>query len=85
MRVKLVEITRHECGWKGTWYRTGQRHFVEQDPHWPKPVMQRWKALTPGVCGNISEDNCRVLTGLVSWIRCAVVAGRAALRALGEG
>lgn len=32
MRIQLVEVTSHDSSWKGTWYRTGERHFVRQDP-----------------------------------------------------
>lgn len=72
--VRLVEVTSHETGWKGTWYRTGQRHFVRQRRGWPKVYRERWEALTPGVCGGISEADCRVLRGFGPWLSCLLFA-----------
>lgn len=43
MQTVLVEITDHEDGWKGTWYKTGQKHFARQHPRWPKVMACRWK------------------------------------------
>ncbi len=45
MKTQLVEVTNHDSGWKGTWYRTGERHFVRQDPDWPKVMACKWRAL----------------------------------------
>ena len=69
MRTKLVEITGHEDGWKGTWYKTGQRHFVRQYRGWPSVMSCRWCALSGG---GIHEDHCQVVHGVVAWIRCAL-------------
>ena len=69
-RIFLVEITQHETGWKGSWYRTGQRHFVQQNRHWPMVSGTRWHALTPRTWGGISAENCRVLRGPIAWLRC---------------
>ena len=68
MRVKLVEVTRHDNGWKGTWYRTGQRHFVTICPSWPDVVMQKYAAID--TCGGINESDCREVRGIVAWVRC---------------
>lgn len=69
-RVFLVEVTRDEPGHKGTWYRRGQRHFVQQQPGWPQVYATRWHALTPGTWGGIDEADCRVLRGPLAWLRC---------------
>jgi hypothetical protein len=69
-RVFLVEITCEEAGFKGTWYRLGERHFVQQQPYWPQVYTCRWHALTPGTWGGIHEDDCRVLRGPVARLRC---------------
>lgn len=68
--VLLVEVTSDSHGWKGTWYRLGQRHFVQEDPRWPAISSQRWHALTPGTWGGISETDCRVLRGPIVRARC---------------
>ena len=62
--LRLVEITAHATGWKGTWYRIGERHWVDQQPHWPKVYENRWLKAEQGprVCG-ISEDDCKVVVG----------------------
>jgi hypothetical protein len=69
-KVRLVEITKDDRGWKGTWYRKGQRHFVQQQPGWPEVYTTRWHARTPGTWGGIGEANCRVLHGPLVWLRC---------------
>ena len=74
MRIKLVEVTSHDSSWKGTWYRTGERHFVQQDPGWPSVVASRWRALD--VCGGINERDCRVVRGPIAWLRCRLRALR---------
>lgn len=68
MKTKLVEITAHDSGWKGTWYRTGERHFVRQERAWPKVIANRWRALD--VAGGIHEHHARVLHGPIVWLRC---------------
>lgn len=70
MKTKLMEIVRHENGWKGTWYKTGERHFVRQDENWPAVVMQRWRALD--VSGGINEGDCREVRGPLAWLKCAL-------------
>lgn len=70
IRIRLVEVTHDEPGWKGTWYRRGQRHFVQQDPWWPSVMSSRWHALTPNTWGGIPEADCRVLSGPIVWLRC---------------
>jgi hypothetical protein len=70
MQIKLVEVTSHDNGWKGTWYKTGQRHFVRQCPDYPRVVATRWQNLGR-VSGGIDEKDCAVLTGLVVWLLCA--------------
>lgn len=74
MKTKLVEITSDDSGWKGTWYRKGERHFVQQDEAWPKVVLNRWRALD--VSGGIHEYDCRIVRGPVAWVRCALRAMR---------
>lgn len=69
MNVKLVEITRHDDGWKGSWYKTGQRHFVRLQPDYPDVYVCKWRALD--VCGGIHENDCREVTGIGAWLRCA--------------
>lgn len=69
-RVFLAEVTSDDPGWKGTWYRKGQHHFVQQHPWWPQVVRTRWHALTPGVWGGIAESDCRILRGPLVWLRC---------------
>lgn len=76
--VELVEITAHETGWKGTWYSTGERHFVRQDPSWPSVMACRWRALD--VAGSIHEHHCRVVRGRVAWLRCRLKAFSVAVR-----
>lgn len=68
MKIKLVRIVGHKTGWKGTWYRIGQEHFVQQDPAWPKVVMQRWRAVD--VSGSVNEDECEIVRGPMAWLRC---------------
>lgn len=70
LTIKLVEITRHRPGWKGTWYETGQRHFVTEDARWPAVVMQRWAAVD--ICGGINEADCREIRGLSAWTACRI-------------
>lgn len=67
-KIRLVEITNGQQGWKGTWYRTGQRHFVYQDPLWPQVSLQRWRAFDE--IGGIAEGDCRALRGPLIWLRC---------------
>jgi hypothetical protein len=62
MKIQLVEVTNHDSGWKGTWYKTGERHFVRQDPDWPKLMACKWRALD--VSGGIHEADCRVEMGI---------------------
>ena len=83
--VRLVEIVRHEESWKGTWYRTGQRHFVRQHRAWPKVCRQRWEALTPGVCGGINESDCRLIRGAGAWIACRLFAVKHSIREKRDG
>lgn len=79
MKIKLVRIVSHEDGWKGTWYKAGQTHFVTQYDGWPKVYTARWSAID--LCGGINEKDCVVLTGPVAWMRCAVrTIGRALTR-----
>lgn len=68
MRIEQVEITKHTDGWKGTWYKTGQRHFVREDNDWPSVMSCRWRALD--VSGGIMDHDCRVVRGPLSWLRC---------------
>lgn len=70
MKTKLVEITKDDTGWKGTWYRKGERHFVRQDEQWPVVMLCRWRALDFN--GGIHERDCRVMRGPVAWLRCVV-------------
>ena len=74
MKVQIVEVTNHDGGWKGTWYRTGERHFVRQDPDWPKLMACKWRALD--VSGGIHETDCRVVRGPIAWLRCRMRALR---------
>ena len=69
-RVYLVEVTNDKPGWKGSWYKRGQRHFVQQQPDWPKVYRNRWHALTPNTWGGIDEADCQVLRGPISALRC---------------
>lgn len=73
-QVRLVEITAQRLGWKGTWYRIGQRHFVRQNQGWPATIRERWDALTPGVSGGIAGDDCRLLRGIGPWVACRLFA-----------
>lgn len=68
MKLLLVEITRADSGWKGTWYRTGQRHFVTIERHYPAVVMSKYAAIN--LCGGIMESDCKVLTDWRSRVRC---------------
>lgn len=70
MPVRLVEIIADEIGFKGTWYRIGQRHFVIQNPAWPKIVTCRWSATD--LCGGIDEHDCRVVPGPLASLRCMI-------------
>lgn len=79
MKIKLVEVTAANEGWKGTWYKQGQRHFVRQYPDYPKVYATRWESLGR-VCGGIDEKDCKVLTGPVVWVRCALKTVAEALR-----
>jgi hypothetical protein len=69
-KVYLVKITAADVGWKGTWYRVGQEHFVQQNPWWPFVYNEKWHALTPNVWGGINEVDCVVLRGFWPWLRC---------------
>jgi hypothetical protein len=69
-KIKLVEITRHEPGWKGTWYKTGQRHFVRQSATWPKVATCRWDSVD--VAGGINETDCRIVGGFSAWLACRI-------------
>ncbi len=68
MKTKLVEVTAHEDGWKGTWYKTGQKHFVQQDPDWPKVMACRWRT---NASHGIHDHHCREVRGPIAWLRCA--------------
>ena len=74
MGIKLVEVTGHKDGWKGTWYKTGERHFVQQDRDWPQVMAARWRALD--VAGSIHDYDCRVMRGPMAWLRCRLRALR---------
>jgi hypothetical protein len=69
MRVKLVEITKSESGWKGTWYKRGQRHFVTPQPGYPGVYREKYRAID--VCGGINEGDCREVRGPRAWLQCA--------------
>ena len=62
--LRLVEITQAETGWKGDWYKPGQRHWVSQQPNWPKVYVNRWLKAEQGprVCG-INEADCKTVVG----------------------
>lgn len=70
-RVRRVEIVRETRGWKGTWYRTGQRYFVVESQN--RVLVARWTALGKRPWG-ILEDHARVLTGWRTWLACAAMA-----------
>ena len=70
MKTKLIEIVRDEPGLKGTWYKTGERHFVRQQEYWPEVYVCRWRALD--VCGGIRERDCREVRGPLAWLKCAL-------------
>lgn len=62
--LRLVEITNAETGWKGAWYKVGQRHWVSQQPLWPRVYATRWLKAEQGirVCG-IDEADCKTIVG----------------------
>jgi hypothetical protein len=64
----LVEITQHEGGWKGTWYKTGQRHFVIPQQDYPNVYANKWRALD--VFGGIHEQDCVEVRGVAAWVKC---------------
>lgn len=68
MRLLLVEVTRADSGWKGTWYRTGQRHFAIVEPYWPQVCATKYRAIN--LAGGIMESDCKVLTDPLSRIKC---------------
>jgi len=68
MQIRLVEITQHEGGWKGTWYKTGQRHFVIPQQDYPNVYTNKWRALD--VFGGIQEQDCVEVRGVAAWVKC---------------
>lgn len=70
MEVKQVEITADDKGWKGTWYRKGQRHFVTDEPNYPAYATCRWRSTD--ICGGIQGAHAVELVGFRVWVRCRV-------------
>lgn len=68
MNIKLVEITNHEEGWKGNWYKTGQRHFVTINPLYPAVYTSKYRSVD--VYGGINENDCVELNGLYVFSQC---------------
>lgn len=59
--LRLVEVTNAETGWKGDWYRPGNRHWVRLQPLWPQVYKNKWEAVYQ--CGGINDDDCKVVLG----------------------
>lgn len=74
MKIKRVKITQHEKGWKGTWYKTGEKHFVVE--HRAAHLAEAYHAVR--VCGGIAEADCIELTDFASRLMC--MAERARIR-----
>lgn len=66
--VYLVEITQAESGWKGNWYKVGQRHFVTAHQDWPDAIGSKFYSVD--IAGGIDENDCRVLSSPLAWLRC---------------
>lgn len=66
MKIKRVGITQHQTGWKGTWYKTGEKHFVVE--HRAGHLAQGYHAVR--VCGAINESDCIELTDFISRLMC---------------
>ena len=67
--IKQLEITNDDKGWKGTWYRVGERHYAKPDTkEW---VAEDWSAVD--INGGIDSADSVVVTGLVSFIKCRFV------------
>ena len=71
--LRLVEVTNAETGWKGDWYKTGQRHWVDQQPLWPKVYANRWLKAEQGVrVRGINDSDYKVIVGPwhpLAWLR----------------
>lgn len=69
MALRYVEITHAEGGWKGNWYKVGERYVVRQDPRWPEVARQRWLTVDPrDPWGGINDADCRRVRGLVAFL-----------------
>lgn len=68
MKLLLVEITKEDNAWKGTWYKVGQRHFVTIERRYPAVMLAKYSAID--LCGGIMETDCKVLTDWRSRVRC---------------
>ena len=71
MKVKLVEIVNDDTGWKGTWYRKGERHFVCIEPLWPDVHACKY-TLIGKHNGGIHENDCTEIRGMIAGVKCAV-------------
>ena len=67
MRIKLVKIVSDDYGtWKGTWYKSGQIHFVFETS---KSYMAcKYHSVDLG--HGIMEDDCELQRGVVAWWKC---------------
>jgi hypothetical protein len=68
MKIKLVRITKHDNEWKGTWYKTGQKHFVVE--HRADHLCEAYHAVR--LCGGINEADCIELTDFTARLLCWV-------------
>ena len=65
MRVKLVKITDCEGGWKGTWYKNDQLHFVTENN--ADHIACKFQAID--ISGGIMANHCEVQTGFIAWLK----------------
>lgn len=70
MKVKQVEITSDDnYEFKGSWYKTGERHYVTRNND--KVFVCAWHAID--LCGGINKEDAVEVTGIISFIKCLAV------------
>ena len=68
MKIKRVKIVNHESGWKGTWYETGEKHYVIERR--ANHLANAYHAVR--LSGGINDEDCVEMTDIWSRILCIV-------------
>lgn len=69
--LRLVEITSAETGWQRDWYCVGERHWVYQDPDWPRLFSTRWMKAEDYPMRGIAAPDCKII--IPAWHPLAII------------